>query len=101
MDAGGLSSCWPHVDQRLRRLAGAIGLLRDAAEIGLHGAAERGERDRGLALEQRAAQLPLERADRVGQRRLRDAAASRSAREIAFRAQRQKAISRRCVSQRA
>src|SRR5262245_57871824 len=89
MNARGLAVRRLYVDQRLRRLARVIGLLRDAVEVGLHGAAERGERNRGLALEQGAAQLPLERADRVGQRRLRDAAASRRAREIAFRAQRQ------------
>src|SRR5262245_21595281 len=51
--------------------------------------AERGERDRRLALEQRTAQLPLQRADGVGQRRLGDAAASGRAGEIALRAQRQ------------
>src|SRR5262245_12813270 len=51
--------------------------------------AERGERDRRLALEQRAAQLPLQRADGVGQRWLGDAAASGRAGKIALRAQRQ------------
>src|SRR5262249_4812193 len=51
--------------------------------------AERGERDRRLALEQRTAQLPLQRANGVGQRWLGDAAASGRAGEIALRAQRQ------------
>src|SRR6266540_6371769 len=77
------------ISQRLRGLAGIIGGLRDLLEVGLHGAAERGQRDPRPAPKQRAAQLALERVDRIGQRGLRYAAALGRAREIQLAGERQ------------
>ena len=60
-------------------------LLVDLLEIGLHHAPELGEmRVRPLAVEQRPAELALEKLDRPRQRRLRDVAALGGAREVQF-----------------
>ena len=71
------------------RPLGVIGVFRDPGQVGLHRIAERGERDRRLALKQRSAQFALQCDDPVGQRRLGDAAAFGGAGKIAFLAQRQ------------
>jgi hypothetical protein len=81
--------CRPHTDHRLRRIPRSIGVFRNALQVWLHRVAEHGERDRRPALKQCAAELPLERDDGVGQRGLRDAAASGRSREIALLTERQ------------
>jgi len=71
------------------RVARMIGVFRDPLQVRLHRVAEHRERDRRPTLKQRAAELPLERDDGVGQRGLRDAAASRRPREISLLTERQ------------
>jgi hypothetical protein len=73
----------------LRRFPRMIRGLGDSPEVGLHRMAERRQRDEWPALKQCAAQFPLQRADGVGQGRLRDSAALGSAGKIAFLAERQ------------
>ena len=52
-----------------------VGVLGDAVEIRVDGVAEHGERDEGLALENRAAKFLLQRDNGIGQRGLGNAAA--------------------------
>src|SRR5262245_61957269 len=70
---------------RLKRL---ICSLRDLLHVRLDRVAERGHGDAWLAVEEDTAKLALERANRVGQRRLRNPAALGGAGEVAFLAQR-------------
>src|SRR5215471_20470840 len=65
------------------------GVFGDPLKIGMDGMAKNGQRDRRLALEKRAAQLPFEADNGVGQGGLRDAAASRRPGEIVLLAERQ------------
>src|SRR5262249_56187472 len=68
------------------------GVARNFVEVGPHDAPESRQRDRRLAIKQRAAQLSLQRADGAGQRGLRDAAAAGGAGETEFLAQRQEVM---------
>ena len=62
-----------------------VRLAVDLLEIGLHHAPELGQvRVRPLAVEERPAELALEKLDRPRQRRLRDVAALGGAREVQF-----------------
>src|ERR1700741_1616752 len=73
-------------------LADVTRVAHDFVEVGAHDAPEPRQRDRRLALKQRAAQLPLQRADGAGQRGLRDAAAAGGAGETELLAQRQEGM---------
>src|SRR5262249_163564 len=68
------------------------GVARNFVEVGPHDAPESRQRDRRLARKQRAAQLPLQRADGAGQRGLRDAATPGGAGETELLAQRQEVL---------
>src|SRR5262245_17288322 len=67
-----------------------VGVLGDEVEIRLDGAAEHGERDKGLALKKRATKFLLQRDNGIGQRGLGNAAAFGRAGETTLLAQRQK-----------
>src|SRR6478736_1441954 len=73
-------------------LADVTRVAHDFVEVGAHDAPEPRQRDRRLAMKQRAAQLTLQRADGAGQRGLRDAAAAGGAGETELLAQRQEVM---------
>jgi len=78
--------------QRLRRITGIVRVLGDPLKIGMYGVAERGEHGERHALpslEKRAAQLPLQRDNGVGQRGLGDTGPSGRPREILLLAKRE------------
>jgi hypothetical protein len=88
-----LDRCCPvicHRHQSLRRVACKICVLRDALEVEMDGVAKHSERDRWFAFKKRAAQVFLQSAYGICQRRLRDAAASSRPRETALLTNRQK-----------
>src|SRR5262249_10051050 len=76
--------------QSLRRVARKICVLRDALEVGMDRVAKHSERDHWFAFKKRAAQVLLQSAYGICQRRLRDAATSGRPRETALLMDRQK-----------
>src|SRR5215216_3096556 len=71
------------------RFADVPRMLRDLIETRSHRVPELRELDARLAMEHRPAKPPFQRSNRVGQRRLRHAAASRRAGEVQLFAERQ------------
>jgi hypothetical protein len=82
-------SCSPSRRKSPCNLAGVIRVARDFVQVGTHRAPAPCQGDRRLSVKQRS-QLPLQRPDGGGQRRLRDAAAAGCAGEIELFAQRYK-----------